>query len=124
MKRSLFKTMLIALSLGFLSSCSGGDGYKTINSKEAYKMMQEEKVIILDVRTVEEFQEGHIEGAINIPLDEIRTRSNELNKEDTILVYCRSGNRSKTASNELVKLGFSHVFDFGGVNNWSYGLVK
>lgn len=124
MKRSLVKTILIALSLGFFTSCSSDEGYKTIDSKVAHTMMQEEKVVILDVRTPEEYSEGHIEGAINIPLDEIRSRSNELNKDETILVYCRSGNRSKTASKELVKLGFVHVFDFGGVNSWGYGLVK
>ncbi|MEG0239155.1 rhodanese-like domain-containing protein [Anaerorhabdus sp.] len=124
MKNSLVKTLLVTLSLGFLTSCSSDSGFKTIDSKEAYRMIQEEDVVILDVRTPEEYAEGHIEDSINIPLDEIETRFEELNKEDTILVYCRSGNRSKSASNLLVKQGFTHIFDFGGLNTWKYGIVK
>jgi rhodanese-related sulfurtransferase len=85
---------------------------------EAVKMMKDEKdYIILDVRRPDEFAEGHIPGAINIPNEEIGTDEIEElpDKSQLILVYCRSGRRSKEASEKLVKLGYTNIVEFGGI---------
>lgn len=95
--------------------------YKQISEDEALKFMQENNgYIILDVRTKEEFAEKHIPGAINIPNEVIgNDEIAELpDKEQLIMVYCRSGNRSKQASEKLVKLGYTNIVEFGGINNW------
>lgn len=99
------------------------DNYTKISAEEAKNFMETEKnYIILDVRTESEYSEKHIPGAILIPDFEIRQRAEtELpDKEQLILVYCRSGNRSKLASEELVKMGYTNVKDFGGINSWNY----
>ena len=82
--------------------------------------------IILDVRTPAEFASGHIEGAVNIPVETIGKEPPEglSDLDATILVYCRSGNRSATASKALVSMGFSEVYDFGGLNTWPYEIVR
>ena len=95
--------------------------YRQITMDEAVAMMEEEEgYIILDVRTVAEFDEKHIPGAINIPNEAIGTDAiPELpDKDQLILVYCRSGNRSKQASEKLVKLGYTNVVEFGGIIDW------
>ena len=97
--------------------------YMNISQEEAKKLMDTEKdYIILDVRTQEEFDEKHIPGAILIPHTEIEAQAaKELpQKEQLILVYCRSGNRSKTASEALEKLGYTRIREFGGINDWPY----
>ena len=95
--------------------------YRQINMDEAITMMEEESgYIILDVRTPEEFSDKHIPGAINIPNETIGTTEiPELPKKDQlILVYCRSGNRSKQASKKLATLGYTNIVEFGGINDW------
>ena len=95
--------------------------YRQITMDEAVAVMEEEEgYIILDVRTAAEFDEKHIPGAINIPNEAIGTDAiPELpNKDQLILVYCRSGNRSKQASEKLVKLGYTNVVEFGGIIDW------
>ena len=95
--------------------------YRHITMDEAVAMMEEEEgYIILDVRTAAEFDEKHIPGAINIPNEAIGTDAiPELpDKDQLILVYCRSGNRSKQASEKLVKLGYTNVVEFGGIIDW------
>ena len=89
-------------------------------------MDAEDDYIIIDARTKEEFTEGHIEGAIMIPEYEIAERAEkELpDKNVLILVYCRSGRRSKIASEELVRLGYTNVKEFGGIIEWPYEVVK
>ena len=96
-------------------------GYRRITMDEAVDMMKEvEDYIILDVRTAAEYNEKHIPGAINIPNEIIGTDViPELpDKHRLILVYCRSGNRSKQASEKLVKLGYTNVVEFGGIIDW------
>ena len=95
--------------------------YTQVSMEEAIAIMEtEQDYIILDVRTSEEYSEYHIPNAINIPNETIGT--NEIlelqNKEQLILVYCRSGNRSKQAAKKLADLGYSHVVEFGGINDW------
>ena len=95
--------------------------YRQITMDEAIAMMEEKSgYIILDVRTAAEFDEKHIPGAINIPNEAIGTDAiPELpDKDQLILVYCRSGNRSKQASEKLVKLGYTNVVEFGGIIDW------
>ena len=95
--------------------------YRQINMDEAITMMEEESgYIILDVRTPEEFAEKHIPGAINVANETIGTDEiPELpDKDQLILVYCRSGNRSKQASEKLAALGYTNIVEFGGINDW------
>ena len=119
------KFILLLLSLLLLTGCAlpveQEISYRQISADEAILMMKEETdYIILDVRTVEEFSEKHIPGAINIPNETIRAAEiPELpDKDQLILVYCRSGNRSKQASEKLAALGYTNIVEFGGINDW------
>ena len=119
------KLLSIFIATLFLVSCAVPAeqeiSYRQITMDEAVAMMEEEEgYIILDVRTVSEFDEKHISGAINIPNETIGTDAiPELpDKDQLILVYCRSGNRSKQASEKLVKLGYTNVVEFGGIIDW------
>ena len=101
--------------------------YKQITMSEAVEIMgNESDYIILDVRRPDEFAAGHIPNAVNIPNESID--SNEItelpDKDKLILVYCRSGNRSKQASQKLVKLGYTNVLEFGGINDWEGEIEK
>ena len=113
------------MALLLLAGCgaqSEESTYRQVNAEEAAAMMEEESdYIILDVRTSEEYREKHIPGAINIPNETIGTEDiPELpDMEQLILVYCRSGNRSKQASEKLVKLGYTNIVEFGGINDWT-----
>ena len=100
--------------------------YHKIEPGIAKKMMEESSVIILDVRTSEEYNEGHIPGAVLIPDYEILETAEKVlkDKNQTILVYCRSGNRSRKAANNLLYLGYQNVYDFGGIIDWPYEIVK
>ena len=96
--------------------------YQQVNAEQAMKIMSEQSdYIILDVRTPSEFDAKHIVGAINIPNKEIgKEELPQLpDKEQLILVYCRSGNRSKQASQKLVDLGYTNIVEFGGIIDWT-----
>ena len=111
----------LLLAVLALAGCAPKYTYTQISMNEAIAMMEETTdYILLDVRTPEEFAEMHIPGAINIPNESIGTDEiPELpNKEQLILVYCRSGNRSKQASEKLAKLGYSNVYEFGDIIDW------
>ena len=129
--KGLIIMLLISLSLFGMTACGSENGksstYEQITAEQAKTIMDTEKdYIIIDARTEEEFAEGHIENAILIPEYEIANRAEkELpDKEQLILVYCRSGRRSKIASEELVKLGYTNVKEFGGIIDWPYEVVK
>jgi rhodanese-related sulfurtransferase len=97
-----------------------------ITAEQAKEMIDSStELVVLDVRTQEEYEEGHIEGAILIPDDEIATKAEELltDKNATLLVYCRSGRRSALASQLLNELGYTSVYDFGGILDWPYEVV-
>ena len=101
--------------------------YEQITPQEAKRIMDStEEYILLDTRTDEEYAQGHIEGAILIPEYEIASRAEQElpDKDALILVYCRSGRRSKIASEELVKLGYTNVKEFGGIIDWPYEIVR
>lgn len=114
----------ILMALLLLSGCatqSAKKTYRQITMEEAVTMLEEETgYTILDVRTAQEYSEKHIPGAINIANESIGTEDiPELpDKDQLILVYCRSGNRSKQASEKLVKLGYTNIVEIGGINSW------
>ena len=119
------KLSAVLLSFLLLAGCtaapSAGSAYRQITAQEAVDMMHSDPdALILDVRTPEEFASGHIPNAINIPLDTIGSEPiPQLPKKDqVILVYCRSGNRSKTASQKLAEQGYTQIFEFGGIKDW------
>ena len=114
----LFSFLLLA---GCAAPVDSKAGYQQIGMDEAIAIMESESdYTILDVRTTEEFADKHIPDAINIPNETIGTEDiPELpDKEQLILVYCRSGNRSKQASDKLVGLGYTNIVEFGGINDW------
>ena len=116
MKRFIPILMMLLLLTG-CGAQSSETSYRQISMEEAVTMMEEETgYIILDVRTAQEYSEKHIPGAINIANESIGT---EDIPEQLILVYCRSGNRSKQASEKLVKLGYTNIVEFGGINDWT-----
>ncbi len=100
--------------------------YKKITSDEAKKMIETQKVIVVDVRTLEEYTEGHIPNAISVPLETIENEAEAKlkNKDDLILVYCRSGRRSREAALKLIEKGYTNVIDFGGIQDWNAEIVK
>ena len=101
--------------------------YEQITPEEAKKIMDSgEEYIILDTREQDEFDEGHIAGAILIPYTEIENKAEEMlpDKDKLILVYCRSGRRSKIAAESLAKLGYTNVKEFGGIIDWPYEIEK
>ena len=101
--------------------------YEQITAEEAKKIMDSgEEHIILDTREQDEFDEGHIPGAILIPYNEIENKAEAMlpDKDKLILVYCRSGRRSKIAAESLSKLGYTNVKEFGGIIDWSYEIEK
>jgi len=119
------KLIPILLAMVLLAGCAtpvaDTSDYRQINMQEAIAMMEDESgYILLDVRTPEEFSEKHIPGAINVPNETIGSEEiPELpDKDQLILVYCRSGNRSKQASDKLVALGYTNIVEFGGINDW------
>lgn len=123
MKGTYFAIAVLMILL--LAGCSQKKqqeaSYRQINMNEAIAMMAEENdYIILDVRTPEEFSAGHIPNAINIPNEDIGTAQiPELPDQDQLIfVYCRSGNRSKQASEKLAALGYTNIVEFGGINSW------
>ena len=123
------KLVFLLLAVLMLTACGQdkendqGAVYVNITAGEAKQIMDsEEGYIILDVRTQEEYDQGHIPGAIVISHEEIEEKANEMlpNKDQLILVYCRSGRRSKIAAEALVELGYTNIKEFGGIINWPY----
>lgn len=100
--------------------------YKRISQDEAKNIMDNQNdYVILDVRTKDEFNMGHIKGAINFPNEEIGYEDLDIeDKNKPILVYCRSGHRSLQASAKLAVLGYTNIYEFGGINTWKYDIEK
>ena len=122
-------TAVAALLAALLAACgvSSKTSYRQITADEAAQLMQEETgFVLLDVRTQEEYASGHIPGAICIPNETIGSEEiPELpDKDQLILVYCRSGNRSKQASQKLAEQGYTNVVEFGGINGWTGEIVQ
>lgn len=136
MKKSLAALLLVISVL--LAACGSGtaadgdkaqansDAYHKITAEEAKQMMDQGNATVVDVRTEDEYKAGHIPGSILIPNEEIGTeRPQELpDPEAILLVHCRTGVRSKEASDKLVKMGYTNVYDFGGIVDWPYEIVE
>ena len=128
MKKTILALMLSFLML--LTACGAGSseaGYQKISQEEAKEMMDAGEVLILDVREQEEYDSGHIPGAVLLPVGSIdeETAADVIPESDTVvLVYCRSGNRSKKAAEALAELGYTGIYEFGGINTWPYEIEK
>ena len=129
MDQTLKKLIFLFLAVMMLTACgqdienNQGVAYVNITAEEAKEIMDsEEGYIILDVRTQEEYDHGYIPGAILIPNTEIEDRAEEVltDKDQLILVYCRSGRRSQLAAEALVELGYTNIKEFGGILDWPY----
>ena len=123
------KLVFLLLAVMLLTACGQdkekdqGAVYMNITAEEAKQIMDtEEGYIILDVRTQEEYDEGHIPGATQISHEEIAEKAEEMlpDKNQLILVYCRSGRRSKIAAEALAELGYTNIKEFGGIIDWPY----
>ena len=133
--KKLLVLVLLPIMLVLFASCTQAEkentqettDYLNISAREAKEIMDSETgYVILDVRTEEEFAEGHIPGAILIPDYEIESKAEQIltDKNQLILVYCRSGRRSKNASEALVSLGYTNIREFGGIIDWPYETVS
>jgi rhodanese-related sulfurtransferase len=123
------KLIFLLLAVMLLTACGQNKeaAYVNITAEEAKQIMDtEEGYIILDTRTQEEYDEGHIPGAIQISHDEIEEKAEGMlpDKDQLILVYCRSGRRSKLAAETLVELGYTNIKEFGGIIDWPYEVEK
>ena len=100
-------------------------GYECITQEQAKKLMEEEECIVLDVREQYEFEQGHIANALLLPYTEIPEKAEDMlpDKDALILVYCRSGRRSKIGAQSLADLGYTNVKEFGGILDWPYEIV-
>ena len=121
--------MTLVLMLCAFSGCSASssNSYTQISQEKAKEMMDSQpQVLVLDVREQEEYWAGHISGAKLFPLGEINKSSASKmipEKDSVVLIYCRSGNRSKKAAEKLVELGYTRIYEFGGINTWPYEIV-
>ena len=127
------KLLFLLLAVMLLTACAHTKendqeaAYMNITAEEAKQIMDsEDGYIILDARTQEEYDQGHIPGAIVISHEEIAEKAEEVltDKEQLILVYCRSGRRSKIAAEALVELGYTNIKEFGGIIDWPYEVEK
>ncbi len=130
-KRRIVSIVAAMVFLLVLSGCGAaekeGSVYMNINAEKAKEMMDGlEKFVLLDARSEEEFSEGHIPGAIVIPHEEVsESAEREIPEKNVpVFVYCRSGRRSKIAAEALVSLGYSEVYEFGGIIDWPYEIEK
>ena len=114
----LFFSFLLLLTGCGAGGASEEKGYQQISQEEAKEMMDSQEVLILDVREQNEYDSGHIPGAVLLPVGSITEESAAEvipEKDATVLVYCRSGNRSKTAAKTLAELGYTGIYEFGGI---------
>jgi len=125
--------LVLTIAVG-LAGCGTGNNQEeekptvtNITAEEGKAMMEEDGTIVLvDVRTEAEFVEEHIQDAILVPIDELETLTPEMmpDKAATYIVYCRSGNRSATASQQLIEMGYQNIYDMGGIIDWPYETVS
>lgn len=124
--------LMVSICLFSICGCNkqeevAANSYEQISAEEAKKIMDTEKdCVVLDVREADEYEEGHIENAVLLPHEDIKSRAEDVipDKDKLILVYCRSGRRSKIAAEALVDLGYTNVKEFGGIIDWPYQIVK
>ena len=132
MKKWLLIVVFLPIAFAGCGQNTGGQEtkkteYQKISPEEAKKMLSENpSAILVDVRTEAEFKEVHIPGATLLPLNEIEDNAAKIlpDKNAVILVYCRSGSRSRVAANTLISMGYTNVYDIGGINGWPYETEK
>ena len=132
MKKMLLLVLAAVLAISavcFAQSPANAEGYQKITPQQAKARMAEPGVIVLDVRMQQEYDAGHIPNAVLLPLPLIEAGDAAVakalpDKNAEILVYCRSGRRSAIAANALINMGYTNIFDFGGINDWPYEVVK
>lgn len=139
--RKIIYLISTSILVGLLSGCtsvtdevneksvqvSNKVSFTNITPEVAIKRLDNEKdIVLLDVRTKEEYDSGHIKGSILIPVDNLKAEAERKlkDKNTPIFVYCRSGNRSTTAANILAGLGYKNIYNLGGLNTWPYEVVK
>lgn len=123
MKRILLTLCSFLLLLTGCSKHAADGSYQEISQEEAKEMMDNQEVILLDVREQNEYDSGHIPEAVLLPVGTINEDSAAAvipEKDTVVLVYCRSGNRSKAAASTLAELGYTNIYEFGGINTWPY----
>ena len=120
------KIFLLLICITILAGCDKPI-YEEITVDEAYEMINKKDVIVLDVREDNEFNQGHLENAINIPFDELEDRFMKevtSDKDQIIILYCRSGHRAMIGAETLASLGFTNLYTFGSIDDWEYEIVK
>ena len=116
--KRIMKKLCLLLIMFMISGCS--NSYKTIDKEKSIELIKNNEAILIDVRSIVEYQEGHIMGAKSYPVTTILNDIEEdYDKNTYIIVYCKSGNRSKIAAEGLIELGYKNVYDLGSINNWS-----
>lgn len=123
MKNRILSAILASAMAMTACGAASSDAYQHISQEKAKEMMDTQEVLILDVREQDEYDGGHIPSAVLLPvgtIDEDTAAEVIREKDSTVLVYCRSGNRSKTASSKLADLGYTNIYEFGGINTWPY----
>lgn len=121
MKKVLILFMLVMCMAGCQQKEPITDD-KLVSSEVVKEMYDNKGVTIIDVRTEDEYNEKHIKGSINIPVDDIENKISHIvtNKDANIVVYCKSGNRSSLAKSKLKSMGYTKIYDLGSINNWKY----
>lgn len=123
------KVILLMVIMSLFCGCGNTKDKKentlvNISTEEVYSMLDDDNTYIIDVRGIDEYNSGHIKNAFNIPVSTITEDiKKEIPVDTTVIVYCMSGNRSKMAGKILLELGYLHVYDMGGINNWNYEIV-
>ena len=126
MRKSIILLIASVTAAVVLFTSCAQDGYKKISAEVAKEMMDTGGVTVVDVRRQDEYDEGHIEGALLLPNETIRQKAEGVipDKDATYLLYCRTGRRSAEAAVTLMELGYSDVYDFGGIYDWPYEVVR
>jgi rhodanese-related sulfurtransferase len=127
LKKFILNSLKVAVVGYILITTFSSNGYQVLDQDTAYKQLQVDKSIhLVDVRELHEFNAGHINGAQLIPLGTIEDSFSSLipQKDTKIFIYCKSGNRSAEAAKKLVSMGYTNVFDIGGIITWEYGIVR
>ena len=116
--KKLMRKVLLLLIIFMMCGCS--NSYKTINKRQALELIENKGAVLIDVRSTLEYQQSHINGAKSYPVTTILNDiEDDYNKDIYLIVYCKSGNRSKTAAQGLIELGYENVYDLGSINNWN-----
>ncbi len=116
------KFLLLLIFMLTMSGCGGGNDYKHLGTNEAMQIIKTDKsVLVLDVRTIDEYEKKHIPNAVLLPLDEIQKKNftSLTDKKQKILVYCWTGRRAENAAKLLAENGYENVFEFGGLVDWT-----